>query len=100
MAALRPEPTASTGAQPVAPLTDATRMLPSVGYTIVPTTWADPARLTGWTQVAHTCWSLLPPHRIPGTLTGPDTFDGQKNTLNVWSPDAANRPVGGPATPA
>lgn len=43
--------------QPVPPLKEAISRLPTVGYTIDPAAWADPATLTGWTQVGHTCWT-------------------------------------------
>lgn len=48
---------ASPEPQPVPPLKDAINRLPAVGYTIDPAAWADPAKLTGWTQVTHTCWT-------------------------------------------
>ncbi|MFJ9574505.1 hypothetical protein [Streptomyces bacillaris] len=54
--------------QPVPPLADATHRLPALGYTIDPVAWADPAKLTGWTQVMYTCWTapchpVAPPQR-------------------------------------
>ncbi|MER6117923.1 hypothetical protein [Streptomyces sp. NPDC001743] len=47
----------SPGPQPVPPLKEAISRLPAAGYTIDPTAWADPAKLTGWTQVTHTNWT-------------------------------------------
>ncbi|GAA2969962.1 hypothetical protein GCM10010519_01430 [Streptomyces lactacystinicus] len=43
--------------QPVPPLTDATGLLPAVGYTVDPVAWADPVKLHGWTQVTRTTWT-------------------------------------------
>ncbi|MCX4681419.1 hypothetical protein OG413_40185 [Streptomyces sp. NBC_01433] len=43
--------------QPVPPLGDAISRLPTVGYTIDPAAWTDPAKLNGWTQVAYTVWT-------------------------------------------
>lgn len=43
--------------QPVPPLADAISRLPTLGYTIDPAAWTDPAKLTGWTQVTDTCWT-------------------------------------------
>ncbi|MEW1548392.1 hypothetical protein [Streptomyces tsukubensis] len=43
--------------QPVPPLTNAVRLLPTVGYTVDPAAGADPAKLHGWTQVTYTSWT-------------------------------------------
>ncbi|MFJ4679243.1 hypothetical protein [Kitasatospora sp. NPDC088783] len=51
LVAASPEP------RPVPPLKEAISLLPAVGYTIDPAARADPARLTGWTQVTSTCWT-------------------------------------------
>lgn len=48
--------------QPVPPLDDAAKRLPTAGYTIDPAAWSDPVKLNGWTQITDTYWTA-PCHR-------------------------------------
>ncbi|MYR60606.1 hypothetical protein GTY54_31710, partial [Streptomyces sp. SID625] len=48
---------ASPEPQLVPSLTEAISRLPAVGYTVDPAACADPANLTGWTQVTYNCWT-------------------------------------------